>query len=325
MVSYEKCSSNPPNWLLPCVVSGAVAYILYGIANKNGSPRSNESKMNVVDSKLLPHSEDQYKGIRIGDVSDIASKDTQEFESRLRYSLQKWTADGYRGCWLKLDKSSFKHLSFCVSLGFNVHHGNPEYIMLETWLSLKKETSMIPQYAYSYVGAHSFILNRRNQMVVITEHYRPQLKIPGGAVDYGEHASDAVVREAKEETGLDCEFLGVLAVRHLLEFRFGNTCDISFICLLRPRDVNQRLEPEHKNEVNEIEWMSIDEFIENKKHIFLGTEKENLDLLRNASKWLIKFWDDIHSKDAQSQSPCINKFKQTHPFRRHADIALYHR
>ena len=46
-------------------------------------------------------------------------------------------------------------------------------------------------------------------------------------MDYGEHFSDAVLREAKEETGLDCEFVGIYGLRHLLNFRFNNTCDIS--------------------------------------------------------------------------------------------------
>ena len=70
--------------------------------------------------------------------------------------------------------------------------------MLSQWLSIDREESMIPQYAYSYVGAHAVILNDRNQMVVMREHYgHKRWKIPGGAVDVGEHGSTAAMREAK--------------------------------------------------------------------------------------------------------------------------------
>ena len=124
---------------------------------------------------------------------------------------------------------------------------------------------------------------------------------------------------------MDCEVLGLLAVRHLLNFRFGNTCDVSFICLLRPKDLNQKLNPIHVNEVMEIKWLDIDEFISSEKHVFLGKEKENLDLLKRAATWLSKYWDDVNSEEAQLNNPCIQKFKQTHPFRKDADIALYHR
>ena len=264
-------------------------------------------------------------GIRMNDPTDIPV-DVDEFQRRLAYSVRKWKDEGRRGCWIKLTKPLFHHLSCCVSLGFNVHHGNEQYVMLEQWLSVDREESMIPQYAYSYIGAHAVILNDRNQLVVMKEHYRnQQWKLPGGAVDVGEHASTAAVREAKEETGLDCEFMGVLSVRHLLDFRFGNTCDISMICVLKPKDSKQEFNPLHLNEVKDVQWMDVDQFIASEKHVFFGSEQENLNILKAASIWMSTHWDDPHSKEAQRDNPCFQKFKQTHPFRENAEIALYHR
>eukprot|EP01083_Nonionella_stella_P181591 650966_1 len=311
--------STGPHWLLPTLVVSGITYILFNTIIKKKNTKPDKVKDNIV----LSHSTDYYNGIRIDTTKLPTNK--QEFEFRLSYSLNKWKTDGFRGCWIKLTKPLFAHLPFCVSLGFNIHHAKPEYVMLETWLPNNEET-MIPSYAFSYCGAHAFVLNNKNQLVVMREHYGHQTwKIPGGAIDYDEHASDAAVREAKEETGLDCEFLGVLCVRHLLNFRFGNTCDISFICVLRPMDLNQKLDPIHDNEVMDIKWMDIDEFISSEKHLFLGKEKENLELLKSTSQWVSKYWDEMHSKEAIDDSPCMMKYKQTHPFRKNSEIALYHR
>ena len=124
---------------------------------------------------------------------------------------------------------------------------------------------------------------------------------------------------------MDCECVGVLTVRHLLNFRFGNTCDVSFICLMRPTDAGQKLKPLHTNEVMDVRWMDVDQFIDNEKHLFFGKEKENLDLLRRASQWMATHWQDLQSEEAVESNVCIQKFKQTHPFNKKTIIDLYHR
>ena len=119
--------------------------------------------------------------------------------------------------------------------------------------------------------------------------------------------------------------MGVLSVRHLLDFRFGNTCDVSFICLLKPKDLKQEFNPEHTNEVKDVKWMDVDQFISSETHLFFGEEKENLDLLRDAAQWMKTHWKNPHSEEAEKSNPCVQKFKQTHPFRKDVEIALYHR
>ena len=293
-------------------------FITYNLLKKTEAENGDSDKL------LLAHTTDRYKGIRMSDSSKLPTN-KKAFESRLRYSVNQWRKNGNRGCWIKLTTNLFDRLSFCVSLGFEVHHANSEYIMLQMWLP-QSEESMIPSYAYSYMGAHAFIINDNHQMVVMKEHYGDRSwKIPGGAIDFSEHAIDAAVRESKEESGLDCECLGVLAVRHLLNFRFGTTCDVSFICLLRPKDLKQRLQPMHLNEVKDIRWIEVDEFIKSEQHLFLGQERENLDLLKKAADWTAKYWNNWDCEEAKKESPCIQKFKQTHPYYPTADIALYHR
>ena len=55
----------------------------------------------------------------------------------------------------------------------------------------------------------------------------------GGLAELGEHLDEAVIREVREETGIPCRFLHVLAVRHTHAGQF-NRSDLYFVCLLEP-------------------------------------------------------------------------------------------
>ena len=60
-------------------------------------------------------------------------------------------------------------------------------------------------------------MNEKNEVLVVCERYLndhpKQWKLPGGYVQVGESLGDAAVREVKEETGIDAEFLDVLCFR----------------------------------------------------------------------------------------------------------------
>ena len=49
----------------------------------------------------------------------------------------------------------------------------------------------------------------------------------------GEDISETAVREVREETGVETEFVSLLCFRHMHALRWG-TDDIYFVCLLKP-------------------------------------------------------------------------------------------
>ena len=93
------------------------------------------------------------------------------------------------------------------------------------------EGAFIPGHATHYIGVGGVVINEREELLVVCERHRrtaqPYYKLPGGALQPGEHLVDAVLREVLEETGCQREVRGagvfsalarlpLRQVRHLL-------------------------------------------------------------------------------------------------------------
>ncbi|MDF2947763.1 MAG: hydrolase [Bacillales bacterium] len=67
-----------------------------------------------------------------------------------------------------------------------------------------------------WLAVCAIIENEQNEWLVVKKKYgglKNKWSLPAGFVDEGETVDQAVVREVKEETGLDIEILGVVGVR----------------------------------------------------------------------------------------------------------------
>ncbi|KAL7130798.1 hypothetical protein ABFS83_13G157200 [Erythranthe nasuta] len=81
-------------------------------------------------------------------------------------------------------------------------------------------------------------------------------KIPTGIVEEGEDICLGARREVKEETGIDTEFVDVLAFRQVHNTFFGKS-DLFFLCMLRPLsfDIHKQ-----DSEIEAAKWMPIAEY-----------------------------------------------------------------
>ena len=73
-------------------------------------------------------------------------------------------------------------------MDFEFHHAQKEYVMLKRWLPIEEEDNT-PNYAAQYLGCGGFVLNDRNQLLVVQEKYHttPTWKLPGGHAEPGEY------------------------------------------------------------------------------------------------------------------------------------------
>ena len=65
-------------------------------------------------------------------------------------------------------------------------------------------------------------------------------KLPGGQVDLNETLEESIVREVKEETGINADPLGVIGFREAPNYKFGKF-DIYFVYLLNTYKRNNQI------------------------------------------------------------------------------------
>ncbi|GJN38888.1 hypothetical protein PR202_gb27969 [Eleusine coracana subsp. coracana] len=178
----------------------------------------------------LPFVNDKHGGVII---EMTAPMDPQVFSASLKASLAKWKEQGIRGVWIKLPINLANLIQPAVEEGFWYHHAEETYLMLTYWLPNTAHT--LPVNATHRVGVGAFVMNDKRE---------------------GEDINIGVVREVKEETGIDAEFVEVLAFRQSHKAFFDKS-DLFFVCLMRPlsSDITKQ-----DSEIEACQWMSIEEF-----------------------------------------------------------------
>jgi len=195
-----------------------------------------------------------------GVVVDSAAlpDDPEAFAAQLDYSLNVWKDEGVKLVWLAVTRSRAALIPLCTGRGFTFHHAEGETLQMTYTIV---PGSFIPPYATHYIGAGGVVLREDNMLLVVSERYRAmtgrRLKLPGGALQGGENISSAVVREVKEETGIDARFDRVVCLRHWHGYRYGKS-DIYFVCRLTPLSTEIKMD---SNEIAECLWLPLDEYL----------------------------------------------------------------
>lgn len=110
------------------------------------------------------------------------------------------------------------------------------------------------------VSVGAFILNEKGELFLSkrsqqARNERGKWEAPGGAVDFGERREDAIVREVKEEFGVDADVTGVLQVADEILPEYKQHW-VATTFLMKIKDGSPRImEPD---KCDEIGWFSFD-------------------------------------------------------------------
>jgi 8-oxo-dGTP pyrophosphatase MutT (NUDIX family) len=229
--------------------------------------------------------------VRTATLDQTASDD--EFLTKLHQSIHYWKKNEYSSAWLNVPVHRARIIEALSNstLGFDLHHTNStqQIIVMKKWLRDDKQ-DLIPPFASHQVGCAGFVLNDRNEILLIKEWTGPytgsgrtpskQWKLPGGLLDAGESLEEATIREVYEETGVSCDFEGVLAFWHRHGLKFGKS-DLYYVCLLKPRSLELIACPV---EISDARWMHVDDFLEGEDHPLITHVLKRSFLLKNGAE-----------------------------------------
>ncbi|XP_057732705.1 nudix hydrolase 2-like [Arachis stenosperma] len=219
--------------------------------------KEQEGHQKGIEFQLLRAVEDQHGGVV---VNIDETMDTLVFASMLDVSLARWKEQRKKGVWIKLPIENSNLVAAAVKAGFRYHHAEPDYMMLVNWISNAPNT--IPPNASHRVGIGAFVMNSNGELLVVQESNgrfsgKGIWKLPTGAVNEGEDICTAAIREVKEETGIDTEFVEVLAFRQSHQTFFQKS-DLFFACLLQPYSFKIQRQA---SEIAAAQWMPIEDYV----------------------------------------------------------------
>ncbi|XP_015961261.1 nudix hydrolase 8 [Arachis duranensis] len=208
--------------------------------------------------KVLEAYDDEYGGVVID--PDRLPTNPSVFARALNLSLSHWKKMGKKGIWLKLPIEKSDLVPVSIKEGFQYHHAEPGYVMLTYWIP--EGPCMLPANASHLVGVGGFVINENNEVLVVQEkHCSPEIlglwKIPTGFILEAEEIYTGAIREVKEETGIDTEFIEVIAFRHAHNVAFDKS-DLFFICMLRALS-SKIVVDDH--EIEAAKWMPLVDFV----------------------------------------------------------------
>ncbi|MFK8795691.1 NUDIX domain-containing protein [Planococcus plakortidis] len=107
-----------------------------------------------------------------------------------------------------------------------------------------------------WLGAAGLVVNQNNEWLVVKKRYgglHGKWSLPAGFVEKDETIDQAALREVKEETGIDCDLIGMIGFRSGVIK--GRVSDNMGVFLLRPLQGNQPILAQ-QDELYEAAWRS---------------------------------------------------------------------
>lgn len=126
----------------------------------------------------------------------------------------------------------------------------------------EKEKTIQPGKDYIGIGVGALIVNEKNETLLLKRGKKAKNDAgawcrPGGTIEYGEKATEAIKREVKEELGIDIEIVKFLGYTdHFVEG--AHWISLGFLANIAKGEV-RNMEPEKHDEVT---WFPLDQLPE---------------------------------------------------------------
>ncbi|CAI8597075.1 unnamed protein product [Vicia faba] len=224
-------------------------------AAESGYPAT-QSVLGLDNWSVKKNKEDKFGGVILTVQNPM---DSDSFASKLEHSMSLWTQQGKKGIWINLPLQHSNLVHSAVKAGFRYHHAESDYLMLVYWIPHTPDS--IPANALHRLGVGAFVVNNKREVLVVQETSgrfggTGVWKMPTGAVNEGEDICDAVIREVKEETGVETEFVEVLAFRQSHKSFFQKS-DLFFVCMLQPQSFDIQSQA---SEIEATKWMPVEDY-----------------------------------------------------------------
>ena len=112
---------------------------------------------------------------------------------------------------------------------------------------------------YIGVGVGAFILNENKELLLLKRAVAPEKDhwcIPGGKLEMFETLKDAVIRETKEECGIDIEVIRMMGIcDHIIKGENAHWIAASFLSKIK-KGTPQNMEPK---KASEMKWFSLND------------------------------------------------------------------
>ena len=219
-----------------------------------------------VTRKGIEYRIDMYRSVYISTTSIHRKIDDMSVAmDMIKDSIEEWEQMSVKAVWVRVHVSHSEMVKVLHDeMMFTVHHAKEDYIMMVRWM-MKDRESNLPVYNTHVCGAGGIVIDPIHMKVLLVHEKSPIgrkiWKLPGGQLDSNEYVGECVVREVKEETGVDSKYIGLMGMREMKNYRFGAS-DIYFICLLEA-DSTKPLSVD-RSEVDDVRWWSISEYLSSK-------------------------------------------------------------
>ncbi|MGB1226920.1 MAG: NUDIX domain-containing protein [Poseidonibacter sp.] len=196
---------------------------------------------------------DPYNGLTIDQVSLPDSK--EEFEINLDYLIEE--CEYKRNLvWIYIDIKRSDFIPIATKRGFNFHSCEENYVLLVKRLI---KNAIIPTAANHTLGVGAVVIHENKLLVIKERVSNLGFKLPGGHIDNSEMISTALVREVKEETGIDVEFESIISLGHFYPHQFHKS-NLYILCIAKAKSFEINIED--TAEIIEAKWMDIDKYLE---------------------------------------------------------------